>query len=67
MDIKDRIAATEKKFEEINAKRKSSLKEAEQYLMELTKLQGEWRVLNEMVDEQPKSAGTVSVEPETEN
>lgn len=48
MDIQERIVETEQKFEQKKSEREQHLQTAEELLVELTKLQGEWRLLKEL-------------------
>lgn len=69
MDIKKRIKTAEQKFETERTKREQYLKQAEDSLTEMTKLQGEWRVLQDMLPRQGErepieKAGTIEVIPE---
>lgn len=55
MTIQERITESEQRFEQVKASRESHLKAAEDDLTEMTKLQGEWRVLQELLkEEKPK-------------
>lgn len=66
MIIAERKLETEQKFNTKQAEREQHLKNAEECLTEMTKLQGEYRVLEELEDaeKQPKvdKAKTIEVE-----
>lgn len=67
MDIQARIAASEKQFDEQKAKRDEYIKLAEDCLTEMTKLQGEWRVLQDLLPKKNKKtnkANVIDVVPE---
>lgn len=65
MDIQSRIEQSEQKFKEQQEIREQHLKSAEECLTEMTKLQGEWRVLQDLLPKKPnKKANTIDVVPE---
>lgn len=67
MDIKKRIEVAEQKFEEQKTKREELIKQAEDCLTEMTKLQGEWRVLQDLLPKNSKKtnkANVIDVVPE---
>lgn len=70
MDIQERLAESERKFEQEKAKREEHLRLAEECLTEMTKLQGEWRILIDIRDSEPKKvnkkATVIDAVPETE-
>lgn len=51
MTLDERIAETEQKFNTNSEKRDSHVKAADECLTEMTKLQGEWRILNALKDD----------------
>lgn len=59
MTLESRIAEAEQKFNTKQAEREQLLKQAEEVLTEMTKLQGEWRVLNEIKEDVPPSVEVV--------
>jgi len=68
MNIEARIHESEKQFEQKKSEREKHLQAAEDCLVEMTKLQGEFRVLNELlVDQQPASedATTITAIPDS--
>lgn len=50
MNIAKRIQESEESFKTKQSEREQYLRAAEECLTEMTKLQGEWRVLNELKD-----------------
>lgn len=66
MSLEDRILEAESKFKQLDEQRQTYIKGAEDCLTEMTKLQGEWRVLQELLDgKKPnKQADTIEVIPE---
>lgn len=69
MTIQERIEASEQQFEKLKADREDLLKQADTITTELTKLQGEWRVLidirdTEIVKKPNKKAATIEVPEE---
>lgn len=52
MDIKKRLEEVTQKFEQLKTEREHHLGTAEENLTEMTKLQGEWRLLTDMQDEE---------------
>lgn len=54
MTIAERIQEAEQKFNTFEKQRQEHLKMAEECLTEITKLQGEYRVLQELLNEEPK-------------
>lgn len=60
MDIEQRIKEAEQKFEQFTKDRDGHLKAAEDILTEMTKLQGEWRVLQDLL---PKDGKKVNKKP----
>lgn len=69
MDIEQRILESEAKFEQTKFSHEQHLKAAEDDLTEMTKLQGEWRVLNELRNvpkKKSKQATVIDAVPETE-
>jgi hypothetical protein len=52
MTIQERIRESEQKFNELQAIREQHIKQAEEELQEMTKLQGEWRVLKQLEAEE---------------
>lgn len=56
MDISSRLAETEQKFESKKSEREEHLRRGEECLAEMTKLQGEYRLLKEMLEETDKPA-----------
>ena len=72
MTIQERILESEQKFNEQQQQREQHLKAAEECQLEMTKLQGEWRVLQELSVEtgEPKKpnkkATTIEAVPEGE-
>jgi len=72
MDITElevRIAATQQLFDEKEAERQKYLKLAEECFIEVTQLQGEFRVLNRLLEEINKRVdpNTITVQPEEES
>lgn len=61
MDIDARIAESEQKFNTKQAERDEFLRQAEECSTEMTKLQGEWRVLQEFKEAQSKDEPSVNV------
>jgi hypothetical protein len=70
MNIQERITVSEQQFEAAKARRDEHLRAAEEELSEMTKLQGEWRVLQELLADQSKKvnkkATVVEAVPEGE-
>lgn len=70
MNIQERILDSEQKFNQQQQQREQHLKSAEECLTEMTKLQGEWRVLQDLLVEEPKKsnkkATTIEAVPEGE-
>jgi len=74
MDIDERIAAAAEKFDRLQTERDQNLRVAEEQLTEMTKLQGEWRVLQDMKHAQTienleatgKDLGTIEVKQEAD-
>ena len=69
MDLQAKLVACEQKFEQIKNERDQHIETANEQLEELTRLQGEFRLLNEMIDEQKanksnKKAKVIEAEPE---
>lgn len=66
MTIEARISEAEQKFNTKQAEKDNYLKLAEECQTEMTKLQGEWRVLNELLEvvSEPDPASVVEVKPE---
>jgi hypothetical protein len=65
--IQDRIVVAERQFEEQKAKREEHLRLAEECLVEMNKLQGEYRVLTDLLKEEPnKQATVIEAVPEKE-
>lgn len=58
MTLEARIAEAEQKFNIKDKERQEHLKLAEECLTELTKLQGEWRVLQDLIGEKNSSKVT---------
>lgn len=56
MNIAERILESERQFEAAKERREQHLQAAEEELSEMTKLQGEWRVLQELLAAEPKKA-----------
>lgn len=56
MDLNSRIQLSEQKFDSLEKQRGQLLKQAEECLTEMTKLQGEYRVLIEMRDSEKEKA-----------
>lgn len=54
MTIQERISESEQKFEQQKSIRQQHLDAAEECLVEMNKLQGEWRLLQELLKEEPK-------------
>jgi len=48
MSIEDRIIEANQKFEQAKAERDNHIQQAEDLLVEMTKLQGEFRILQEL-------------------
>ena len=72
MTIEERITACAQQFDELDAKRATLLQEASELLTEMTKLQGEYRVLQQIqADDKPskvnKKATTVEAVAEGAN
>lgn len=61
MDIDARIAESEQKFNTKQAERDNLLKQADECLTEMTKLQGEWRLLQELKKDEAMMEPTVEV------
>lgn len=61
MNIDARIAVAEQKFETKSQEREQLIKQAEEALLEMNKLQGEYRLLQELKAEQNEQAPTVEV------
>lgn len=62
MTLKDRILEAETKFNQVQTERNELLAKAEELLVELNRLQGEHRVLQELVDSEdtkPNKKATV--------
>lgn len=55
MSIEDRIKQAEQKYDELQSERDEILHKAEEILTELTKLQGEYRILKDLAAEVPKN------------
>lgn len=51
MTLDERITESEQKFNTQQAQREGLLKQAEECLTEMAKLQGEWRLLKELINE----------------
>lgn len=72
MNVRDRIIESEQKFELKKQEREQHIQAAEECLTEMAKLQGEWRLLQEMLQEQQnkkelnQEATTITAEPEKE-
>ncbi len=69
MDLEKRLRESEAKFDELRNKRDEHLKVAEECLTEMTKLQGEYRLLQELADkpsETNKEATVIDAVPEEE-
>lgn len=68
MIISDRIVESERQFEQWKTKREEHLREAEEALTEMTKLQGEWRLLQELLKDESskpnKKATVIEAVPE---
>lgn len=68
MRISDRIAQAEQKFEELKTQREEHLKAAEDCSVEMTKLQGEYRVLQDLLETETtkvnKKATVIEAVPE---
>lgn len=62
MDIDSRIAAANQKFNTKNQERDEHLKQADECLTEMTKLQGEWRLLQELKEQPPVDDDEPTVE-----
>lgn len=60
MTLEDRIKEAETKYNDLQNQRQKHITEAETILTEMTKLQGEYRVLKEMLDADDTPTG---VEP----
>lgn len=56
MTIAERIRESEQKFEEKKTSREEHLRLAEEDLTEMTKLQGEWRLLQDLQAEEAQQA-----------
>jgi hypothetical protein len=57
MNLETRVQETEQKFNTKQAERDEHLKKAEECLTEMAKLQGEWRLLQELkAEEEPKKS-----------
>lgn len=54
MDIKQRIKLAEQKFDQEQKQREEHLKTADACLVEMNKLQGEWRVLQDLLQKDSK-------------
>lgn len=69
-DLQERVKQCERKFEEVKAEQQQHAKAAEEAATELVKLQGEWRLLQDMLgntDKQPaEDPSTITVDPEPE-
>jgi len=61
MTIENRIAEAEQKFEQLKSQRDELLRQAEELLTEMTKLQGEYRVLIELKNDTTLSEPQVKV------
>jgi hypothetical protein len=73
MNIEERLRESEKQFEQKKTERDQHLQVAEDCLLEMTKLQGEYRVLQELSLDQPadpkkvnKKANVIEAVPEVE-
>ena len=69
MDYDNLIRESEQKFEDLKMRRESLIKDAEEVLTEMTKLQGEWRLLNKLKEEPKevkanKKANVIEAVPE---
>lgn len=69
MTLQDRVLESQNKYDNLQAQRDQYLKAAEECLVEMTKLQGEYRVINELLEEQEakkvnRKADTIDVVPE---
>lgn len=72
MDIKERLVKTNALFEQKERERNQHTQAAEECFIEMTKLQGEYRLLQDMAAEQDasdkkrlnKKTGTIEVDPE---
>lgn len=70
MTISERIHISEQKFESKKTEREQHLVGAEECLIEMNKLQGEWRLLQELESdniEQLGEATTIEAIPEVED
>lgn len=67
MDINQRIAAAEQTFNTKNEEREKYIKAADECLIEMNKLQGEYRVLVEIRDEAKPQANVIDAVPETKS
>lgn len=57
MGISERVLEADRKFKAHQQERERLLQQADEYLIEMHKLQGEWRVLKELEEEkQPPDA-----------
>lgn len=72
MDIEQRLRESEQRFEQKKAERDQYLQTADECLTEMTKLQGEYRLLQQLLNEQfekepkkvNKKADTIEAVPE---
>lgn len=70
-DLQERVKQCEQKFGEVKARQQQLTKEAEEAATELVKLQGEWRLLQELLGNSSQlnateDPNTVTVVPEAE-
>lgn len=64
--IEDRIVSTHQKFDELAAKRNALIKEANELLSEMNRLEGEFRVLNDLKDTPQEDPNTITAIPDEE-
>lgn len=58
MTLENRIENSEQRYKQLQTQRDEYLKAAEDNLTEMTKLQGEWRVLQDLKKEMEEAANT---------
>lgn len=65
MDIQERLAETKRKYDEAQAQRNGLVEQANALLTEMNKLEGEWRLLQEMTPDGPAlDPNSITAEPE---
>lgn len=64
MDVQAKLAETKQKFEETQTQRNNFIEQANACMTEMNKLEGEWRLLQEMQPSEPATTLVATPEPE---